>query len=343
MARLQADSELASESAPEAAQEAPPTESEEAVAPKELLRLRTQGSYVVDENFNAISLRGVTVAGLDTLAPAANQSFTGALSLDDQNLSLLTNLWGVNLIRLPFQAATILSGNGSLSSDDILAGLDETVAAVTTAMAYVLLALEPPQSSGSPPAPDPNAFQAWSLLANRYQQQPGVLYEVFSCPTPLAPNWLQTAATLVGTVRQQHPGSVIFLGSGNGGADLTGLPLRFPTGDPVFNIVYTISVSSESPPNPDDGQLQALAASYPVFASQWSDDSPDLGRSSIHVADLFDRYGIGWAAANWNSPPLLVSDSVNHDFTPTGWGLIAERAFKLPVKPLLKRLGGPVA
>jgi hypothetical protein len=343
LSRLHADFELETQ----AAQTPMPqvASAEDDLAPEQpsgqLLRLRTHGSFVVDEDFDAVSLRGVTVIGLDTLAPAKDQSFVDALSLDDQNLSLMTNLWGINLIRLPFQSQTILSGNGTLSADDILAGLDETVAAVSAVKAYVLLALQPLAGGASPPAPDANAFQVWSALANHYQKEPCVLYEVFACATPLADNWLQTAATLAGTVRQQNPASVIFLGSGKGGANVTGLPLLFPTGEPVFNLVYTISVSPQSPPDQDDGQLRALAESYPVFASEWSDDNVNLGRSSSRIADLFDRYGIGWAAANWNGEPRLVTDSINHDFSATGWGLIAERAFKMPVKPLLKRLGGP--
>ena len=43
----------------------------------------------------------------------------------------MTSGWGVNLVRLPFQAHTILSGNGSVAVGAMLAGLDATVAAIT--------------------------------------------------------------------------------------------------------------------------------------------------------------------------------------------------------------------
>jgi hypothetical protein len=294
--------------------------------PGQPLYLSTSGNVLLDENGQQVSLRGVTVRGLDTVAPASGQTFPAALALDDSNLLEMSNVWGVNLVRLPFQAATILSGNGKVAAAAMLAGLDATVAAITEAGAYVLLALEAPAGGGTPPAPDASTTQAWQTLATRYQAEPRVLYEVFASGSPLAANWPQSAAALVARVRQQNPASVIFLGSGHGGADVTGLPLLSQSGDPISNLVYTIAVSAQSQPDPDDGHFRGLAESYPALVSMWSDDAANLGRTSARVADLFERYGIGWAAANWNADDRLVADAANHDFTPTGWGIIAQRA-----------------
>jgi hypothetical protein len=247
---------------------------------------------------------------------------------------LLTNLWGVNVVRLPIDTQTVLAANGASSPDQVLSTLDRIIEDTKGSGVYVLLAL-------SQPVDDSTAALGWQLLAARYQTEPGVLYEICAPPGSTA-NWLQRAAILVGAIRQQNPSAPIFLGSGNGGADCTGLPLRFSTGDPVFNIVYTIGVSSESPPNPDDGALRTLCDSWPVFASGWSDGAgPDLGRLAGFVADLLARYGIGFAAANWNAEPRLVADASNGDFTPTAWGLVVQRALTLPVRPLLKPFHHP--
>lgn len=310
----------------------------------ELRRLKTDHSFVVDDNGNAVSLRGVTVRGLDTLALAQGQTFPAALALDDRNLSVLTGLWHANLVRVPFQAQTILSGNGALSPLDILAGLDEVVAAVTAAGAYVLLALEaPPGGAATGLAPDTNAFQVWQQLAQHYEAEPGVLYEIFASASPLASNWLQEAANMVATIRQQNAAALVFLGSGSGGVSVAGLPLRLSTGASAVNMVYTIDVSPAHHPIPEDGDLRALTESYPVFASEWSNGGTDFGRLSGYVADLLDRYGIGWAAANWNADPRLVADAAHHDFTPTGWGLIVQRALTLPARQLLKPFRGNAA
>ncbi|HEV2494498.1 MAG TPA: cellulase family glycosylhydrolase [Terriglobia bacterium] len=308
----------------------------------ELLRLKTQDSFVVDDNGGAVNLRGVTVRGLDTVTAAPGPTFPAALALDDRNLAVLTGLWRVNLVRVPFQAQTILSGNGSLSGDDILAGLDDLVATVTVAGAYVLLALEAPPGE-LPLAPDANTFQAWQQLAKHYEAEHGVLYEIFASASPRSPDWLQRAAALVGLIRQNNPASLIFLGSEAGGVSVTELPLRLTTGESAVNIVYTIDVSPEHHPSPDDGELRALVESYPVFASEWSNGGTDFGRLSGYVADLLDRYGIGWAAANWNADPRLVGDAAHHDFTPTGWGLIVQRSLMLPARPLLKPFGAAAA
>lgn len=299
--------------------------------------LKTRGSFLVDQFVNAVYLRGVTCRGLDGIAPADGQSFPDALSLDEASLSTLIDLWGVNLVRLPFQAQTVLSGNELFSAGDFLSGLDDTVAAVTGFGSRVLLSMEAPAGSGPGTTPDSDTFRAWSLLANHYQDEPGVLYELFSSASPLPENWLDIAGMLVGTIRLQNPASLIFLGNGKG-LDVSGLPLRFSTGDPVFNMVYTLEVSDLLLPDPDDAQLRALATSYPVFASPWSDAAADFGRSAEQTSNLFSRYGMGWIAANWNAEPRLVPDAAAHDFAPTRWGLIVQRALTQPVKPLLPAL-----
>lgn len=301
-----------------------------------LHELKVRGSFIVDENDQPVNLRGVTIQGLDSVAPVSGQSFPAALSLDDNNLLEIRETWGANLVRLPFQSQTILAGSATLPVAALLAGLDATVSAITEAGAYVLLALQPPAGSGSPSAPDPQVAQVWQVLAERYQNVSGILFEIYSSATPLTGNWLQLASTLVGTIRQRKPGALIFLGSGNGGPSVKGLPLLSPTGAPVFNLVYTIAASPGNIPSSDDGNLSALANSNPVFVSLWSDDGSDLGRSSGRIADLFDRYGMGFAAASWNADPRLVADAAGHDFTATGWGLTAGRALRSPGRPLLK-------
>jgi hypothetical protein len=284
---------------------------------------------------NAVYLRGVTCRGFDDISGSDGGTFPAALSLDDPNLSTMTDLWGINIVRIPFQAATLLSGNSSFGAGEMLAGLDEVVGTVTTANARVLLSMEAQPGAGPGTTADSDTFRAWSLLANHYQDEPGVLYELFSSPQPLADGWLDIAAMLVGTIRLQNPAALIFLSSGKGGADISGLPLRFSTGDPVFNIVYTIEASDTLAPDPDDAQLRAFAAAYPLFASPWSDASANSDRSSEGTANLFGRYGMGWIAANWNADPRLVRSSIDHDFTPTRWGFVAQRAFAQPVKPML--------
>jgi hypothetical protein len=296
--------------------------------------LKTRGRFIVDAFCNSVMLRGATVAGLDTLAPAGNQAFRDVLALDDPNLSSLIGLWGANLVRLPFQANTFLTGNADLSADALLSGLDETIAAVNDAGAWVLLALDTLNASN--PVQTQDMLRIWQLLANRYLENPGVLYELMAPPSVSAADWQQLALALVGSIRKENPAATIFVASGNAGINVNGLPFRFSTGEPVFNLVYVIDFSSGDCSESDCRQLEAFANSFPVFASNWREDEADFGRLSGFAACLLDRYGIGWAASGWNTAPRLVADAEHHNFTPTSWGLTVQRAMKLPSAPLLK-------
>ena len=298
-----------------------------------LSRLSTSGNFILDESGQTIVLRGITVVGLDTAAPASGQTLADALSIDENNLALMTAIWGMNLVRLPFQAQTVLTGNGAVPAGKILAGLDSAVTLISEAGAYVLLALE---ATPGATLPDASTQQAWQTLAKRYKDEPGILYEIYASTEALAPGWMQTALSLIGTIRSQNSAAMIFVNTGNGG-DFTGFPLLLPTGDPIFNLVYTVNISPQNSPGPDDGPLASFADSYPVFASTWSDDATNPSRVSPYVGDFFARHSIGFAAANWNADPRLVTDAVNHDFTSTSWGLIAGRAATLPVRQMLER------
>jgi len=297
-----------------------------------LSRLSTSNNFILDESGKAIALRGATIAGLDTAAPASGQTLADALAIDTNNLALMTRIWGLNLVRLPFKAETVLTGNGTIPAGKILAGIDLAVTMITEAGAYVLLALE---AEPGATLPDASTQQAWQTMAKRYKDEPGVLYEIFASPQPLAAGWFQTALSLIGTIRSQNTAAMIFVNTGNSG-DFTGLPLLLPTGVPIFNVVYTVNVSPQNSPGPDDGQLASFADLYPVFASTWSDDAMNPSRVSPYVGDFFARHGIGFAAANWNADPRLVADALNQDFSSTAWGLIAGRAATLPVRQMLK-------
>lgn len=303
--------------------------------PDTLLWLRTQDGFVVDEMGTAISLRGVTVAGLDTAAPADGQTLAEALSLDDAGLSTIIDLWGAQVVRVPFYAQTILDGNDALSGGDVLAGLDDLVSRVADAGAYVLLVQQP---AAGLTLPDADVFQSWRSLAARYADEPAVLFEPFAADAPLDDSWPDVALMLAGVIRKEHPASLLFLGNGSAGPGVTGLPLRFSTDDPVPNVVYTLRVDPQHPPNGRDARLAGLADGFPLVASQWSNGGTDLDRSSELAGALFTRYGIGAVAGNWNAPPRLVVDAAARNFAPTAWGQTVLRFMSAPAKPQYVRL-----
>ena len=278
----------------------------------ELPWLRTEDGRVVEWGGEARVLRGVNVLGLDEAA-AGETPLRDALALDERNLEELTDRWGSSIVRVPFSAGTILGGS------PVLDRLDELVDALAGSSVYTLLALKPPAG-----LPDQGTHDVWTLLADRYQAQPGALFEPYAAEAPLGDGWPEAALELVHTIRSIHQSSLLLLP----GADLGGFPLPAP------NVVYTLRDTSDSRPKLDE-RFAAFARSNPVLVSEWANEGSDFGRSAIANAGLFERLDIGWCACNWNAPPRLVAEPSLHRFAETRFGLIVRRALAAPVRPAL--------
>ncbi len=272
------------------------------------------------------------MTGFDNLAFV--QTIAADLQLDDVSLAVLHQLWGLNMVRIPMLAHTVVSGNSALAPTDVLHALDSLVEKLQGAGMYSLLAIEAPAPPApATPEPDSDTTAALQSLASRFATNPSVLYEIFASSVPLGSDWSQLAQQLIGAVRSRSSAAIVFVNTGNGGIDDAQFPLLFPTGDPVFNIVYTISVGPGIAPIPEEGVLASLAENYPVCATIWTDDPGGL---TPYSGDLFGRYGIHWAASNWNSDPRLVANAGAHEFSATSWALTVQRAAAYPIKPFLQ-------
>jgi hypothetical protein len=293
----------------------------------ELPWLRTAGNQVRDEPDGIVYLRGVTARGLDASTDAS--SLAESLGLADDGVEVLTQLWNVTCVRLPFTAATVLHGTGSLAGGDVLSALDDLIAGLAAASLYVILALQVP--TGAPVGEDVAA--AWAVLAGRYNDQPAVLYELCAPAAAMPAGWWPDAATkLLGKLRRDHPASLVLLCGPHPGDDVRGLPLRYATGAPAPNIVYTVSATPLRQTVESALELQTFGHDFPVFVAEWTDGS-GVGRTAQLAADVFVRAGFGWAAANWNAEPRLVLDAARRRFTPTRFGQVVQRALATPVAP----------
>jgi hypothetical protein len=302
--------------------------------PDDLPWLVTEGNRVRDENGNDVYLRGVSAVGLDTAAGTDVVSLRDQLGLGDSAIDVLTDLWKATVVRIPFRADTILNGTSGLIAADLLSGLDELVSALAQADAYTLLSLQAPSPAENvAPLPGEDAVACWQALTTRYQDTPAVLYEIWSSAKPLTAGWLEAASALVGRLRLNHPASLLFLGSADGGTSVDGLPLRFSTGQPVHNIMYTVRAARSDASIADGQMLRLFARSFPLFVSEWSDAEANFGRDADAAAALFDRLGMGWAASTWNAEPRLVIDALASRFTSLPFGRIAQRGLALPVEP----------
>jgi hypothetical protein len=198
------------------------------------------------------------------------------------------------------------------------------------ASVYVILTQE-----GSTEAPvTGDIAAAWAVLSGRYDDQPSVLYELYAATAAMPASWWpDTATELLGRLRQDHPASLVLLPGPHPGDDVRGLPLRYATGEPAPNIIYTITAAPLRQSVESALELQAFGREFPLFVADWTDGS-DLGRTAQLAADSFVRAGFGWAAANWNTEQRLVLDAARRRFTPTRFGQVVQRALATPAAPV---------
>jgi hypothetical protein len=176
-------------------------------APTGMQWLSTQGNRIVDEQGQTVVLRGANVESREW-----NWGGTHVPFYERRALPLLTGApgagWGANLVLL-----AVASGPIVRNDPDYLSVLDELVALSRANGAYTLLVYRYDEPNADlVPQPDPNAAQAMATLAQRYVNEPAVLYglqvEALDTPwTTLKPLYIQ----MIDAIRAVHPRSLVFV------------------------------------------------------------------------------------------------------------------------------------
>jgi hypothetical protein len=292
--------------------------------------LRTEAGWTVNSLGEPVILRGVAVVGASSPGTAATATLRDSLGLGDAALALLGTDWKINVIRVSVNPSVVLQGTGTVGPDVWVAQLDDLVTCAASSGCYTLLALDvqtPPsadQVSVSPMA------AALVYLANRYQNEPAVLYELCQPDADYGPDWPRAAAVLIGLIRSQHPGSLLFVGGVDRPALTAAYPLRITPTDPFGHLVYTFGVSGTSSPLGTNSGLRGFLQIWPTFASKWLIGDTALGRLADIEATQLEQTATGWAAWSWDGDPGLVVDPKAGRFTPTRFGLAVKRALAEP-------------
>jgi len=179
------------------------------------LAVSISGNNLVDGTGNTIQLRGVNVAGLETVAVEGwdpSNPWGGSTGTTTPNWSLMQT-WGVNAVRLPLNEASWLGAScvdvggvgyhfvngvktantpGQLVNADPGSNYQATVATAvsqaTSAGLYVILDLHLTAPSNvcpslqSPMADADNSVKFWSSLAAAFKGNPAVIFELFNEP-----------------------------------------------------------------------------------------------------------------------------------------------------------------
>jgi endoglucanase len=306
---------------------------------------------VQSETLRPVRLRGVNRSGLE-YASSEGAGFLANAGIAPREFDEIAS-WGANVVRIPFNQARAL-GEPAL----YLAALDAAIALAAARGMYTLLDLqwldsETPRgylADGRPnfvaPLPNLASLKLWSQLANRYKEEPAVLYDLFNEPHDPLPgdtgdlcgirpdgnvipltrrrvkfaNWAGWARQLVSVIRSENPGALIFVSGLDWGYDLHGFPL---TGVP--NVVY----SSHVYPNKAKSWPAAfgsLSRKAPVFLGEWGGTEEHLAWGEELLVYTDDR-AIGWTAWSWSDHPHLI-DKNRASYEPTPFGQLVRASLR---------------
>ena len=300
-----------------------------------LPRLSASGPRIVDSTGNSVLLRGVNRSGLEYSQRA----------IPHEELAHITQDWGVNIVRLPFNQDWVLNAPGYLEV------LDEVIERVTRNGAYALLDLQwldaerafGPARQFVAPLPNPDTEQMWSLLARRYGANPSVLFDLFNEPHDRAwddpyplhchdgsqyhaehrqvsmTEWQPWAELLIDAIRAEAPETLIFVSGTEWAYDLRGFPLDRE------NLVYSTHVYRGMG---EDwfGAFGFLAGHAPVFAGEFGGSEGDLEWGQ-QLLDYFDELEMGWTAWSFADRPHLVD---RQTLEPTAFGRLVRDRLRRP-------------
>ena len=341
-------------------------------------RLSTAGRQLVSgDPPRAVHLRGVNRSGLEYAEPGAG-GFLESAGMTEHEIAWIATEWGANVLRIPFNQDWALNGRGTFHSSSYLSALDQVIYWSSRAGAYTLLDLQwidadlprGRNADGSfnrvPALPDADSLMVWSILAERYRDEPAVLFDVFNEPHDPLPDdevalegidenggifplperrvsmaeWQPWARHLVQAVRRVHTHSLIFVSGVRWGYDLRGFPLTVAesSSKPFPDLVYSTHVypwcgSSRR----GRGRLPfASAPSWREAFGHLSRAFPvfvgEWGGATEHVrwGETLIRYlgrlDLGWAAWSWSDYPRLVVNAQGGEWEPTDFGRLVKRA-----------------
>jgi hypothetical protein len=194
------------------------------------------------------------------------------------------------------------------------------------------------------PQPDVDSVGMWRLVAERYAQEPAVLFDLYTAPHAPLPDdltgydtdwdrwtlWVQLA---VADMQLVHPGPLCFVAGLDDGSDFSGFPVPGTAGDPIPGLVYAAHLTPRSPNM--ESRLRALGRRQPVFVTEWGGRDADIAWGE-KTALALSAAGIGWTAAHWNGEPGLVR--LDRDrWVPTTFGRVVQRALAITAEDRIAR------
>jgi hypothetical protein len=168
-----------------------------------LPELLTRGNQVLRaDSLHPILLRGVNRSGLEYSSPQDNGFLAAAQFTEDEMREMVLN-WRCNVIRIPFNQSWALHDIGGYTAGDYLAEIDRVISWASALDAYTILDLQWLDSqtvyghitdkdgrireNHVPPTPNPESILLWKTLAERYRDEPAVIFDLLMGTVGVAP------------------------------------------------------------------------------------------------------------------------------------------------------------
>lgn len=251
--------------------------------------LSTRGNQIVDASGKAIVLRGANISSL----------YWGYEKWHPEAVGNLATEWGAKVVRIRVHEDRFLADPKAWFKKIE----NEIAGPAREAGIYVVIH---PWIGNNQPLPDDKTVEMWRMIAQRYKDDPTILYDLLAEPREVS--WRQTREAyknLIETVREVNPKSLIFVSGLSWGRRINEY-LDEPL--PYGNIVY------RSNPYNHIGQFEDLfgkiATKYPVFLGEFG-PSPDMDIEDVKALVAYaQKLRIGWTAWAFQSIgcPCLLSD-----------------------------------
>lgn len=319
---------------------------------QQLPRLATSSNRILRaDTGQAVLLRGVNRSGLEYTEPSPAGFLAAAGFTEDEVREIVIN-WRSNVIRVPFNQDWALHGRRGHTAGEYLAALDQVIFWAASVGAYTMLDLQwldadtvyghTVDSRGIhenhvAPVPNAESILLWTTLADRYRDEPAVLFDLFNEPHDRLPDdpfpiyviapdgsvvesdhsvrpqdWTTWAARLIAEVRAIRPAGVISVAGVDWGFDLSSIRIDAP------DILYSAHIYAGR----DSGSWRKAlggADAVPVFVGEWGGSAKELDFGQYLAAILRDRQ-LSWTAWSWVDHPQLIRPPRAPAYQPTEFG-----------------------
>lgn len=271
-------------------------------------QLKLKGTQLVNQNGNAIQLKGISSHGLQWFGDYVNED----------SLKWLRDDWGINV----FRAAMYTGEGGYVDNPSVKNKVKEAVEAAKELGIYVIIDWHI-LSDGNPNQNKAKAKEFFKEMSNLYGNTPNVIYEIANEPNGDV-NWNRDikpyAEEVLSVIRKNDPDNIVIVGTGTWSQDVNDAANNQLKDD---NVMYALHFYAGT-----HGQFlrdkanDALSKGAPIFVTEWgtSDASGNGGvflDQSREWLKFLDSKKISWV--NWNlSDKQESSASLNPGASKTG-------------------------